>query len=351
MLVLLQIFGAIFLLIIGLITCLIIYIRLYPIRLPDDHFHRGHYDNNGVADFEADMPVPPETIHLKPSARPAWLRAIFPARQAKWLQKKGFADAGTYRIEPSLSIHGAVLPDEGLAAVTYHHEMSGVWTDFIVTYESGDTLRVSNAPLIYDLKPTLASIEITLKDRSTEFLYRTLLDEKRDTATRPVFPEEFSDFFKDIYVRATVRQLSERAASEGEATSAEDHETDGGGVLPFGLLVGEDGDEYLALLHDECIDRFIQETRMSVAEWERYRDGVFIVTNTIQPAHLVDYWDEFLNFTRQQLRHFRHLIPHHSSRELFNLINRGRPKKLRAERLGSVSRPIQADIYAVEASH
>ncbi|MCP4113446.1 MAG: hypothetical protein GY749_49280 [Desulfobacteraceae bacterium] len=300
--------------------------------------------------FDADIQAStPSRIHLNEDLQPDWLNSDDIREELAMFESSGFSIAGAYRIKemPAISLMGMINESESMMAVLYKHEDIGYWTDFAIEYADGRELTVSNAPMGGELETRPGAEKIFAKDKSLSELLEIAKSKKQDGPYAEITKENFRDNFEASYAKdmawrnerggASKKEILRVAENMGMDISEDDLET------AYDELQENDLDRF----HEECIEQFSKETTMSVAEWEEYRDYVFIVTDKIESkSYFLDYLEGFFDFSDEQYSQYEKLFKSkETSKEFFEIINNSLSKELRAKKIGSVSEPVEADIY------
>ncbi len=292
--------------------------------------------------------MPPPFVHLYDDPEPEWVQAENIQEEIRSLEASGFSWVGTFRIRemPAFSLAAMIWPEKSLIAVVYLHETLGCWTDIGLEYADGSDLTVTSAPIGSEMDTRPEAKKIFEPGKTAAELLELLNAEKGEGPYVTVTQENFQELFEASYARDAGWRIEKGGISRDEirrvAKGMKRNFSDN--MLEKAWETSQE--DYLEQLHQECIRRFVMETRMSVADWERYRNTVFIVTDRVKSERLLPYWDEYLDFDKRQIARLD--IAALPVRQLFNTLNNSLPEEFRAERIGSVVRPVPADIYAVE---
>ncbi len=338
----LKIMGIIFAVIIIILLLAVIYI-----------WHKWRSFKKFMTDVQADTP---SRIHLNEDLQPDWLNSDDIRKEIAMFESSDFSIAGVYKIKemPAISLLGMVNDSEPIMAVVYKHEELGYWADFAIEYADGRELTVSNAPMGGELETRPETEKIFAKEKSFSELLEIARNKKEDGPYAEITKENFRDHFESSYAK-DMAWRNERGTSKEEILRVAEN---------MGMDLSEDELETayddlqendLDRFHRECIEQFSKETTMSVAEWEKCRDYVFIVSDRIESKeYFIEYLDNYLDFSEEQYSQYEELAKNkETSKEFFETINNSLSKELRAKKTGSVSEPVEADIYIapIETCH
>src|SRR5262249_22899767 len=137
MVIVLQVLGAIFLLLILFLVVAVLTVRAKLRTLAKSL--------EGMAGSMASS-VTPARIRLRPMAAPSWEDEAAVEAEGGPLPGLGFANAGAFQVEevPGLSLQAWVNPQSSVTAVVYEHPVAGVWTDMVTRYQDGTRATFAN---------------------------------------------------------------------------------------------------------------------------------------------------------------------------------------------------------------
>ncbi|MDM8551819.1 hypothetical protein QUF72_17180 [Desulfobacterales bacterium HSG2] len=329
----LQIMGGIFLFIIIAVVAVILYFRFKWLKL---------VDQLSLAEI-----LTPFRIHTVPDVSPDWLEEKAVDKAISAFHSLGFTDVGPFRIEemPMIKLFGLIHTQEQVMAVVYKHESVGTWSDVVVEYESGEEFTVSNAPTgeELDTRPDVRKLFDETWDEIQ--LFRTVIQERKPGPFKSVSVKDFPRTFEKSYAedmawrnrRGTTKKEIRRVAGNMDIQTSKSHIDEAYAVSL---------EETVERLNEECIQQFIETTDMSVSEWEKIRDRIFIIHEKIPPNMLPEYVDAYIGFSEDQIEEMESLIdPDMPVCELFQQINESLPDDMKSRKVGEVSEPVRGDIY------
>lgn len=302
----------------------------------------------------------PARLHLRAMAAPSWADEPAVAAQTAPLPDLGFALAGTYQAEeiPGLNLQAWVQPETAVTAVVYEHPIAGVWTDVVTRYE--DDTRLTYANILQGQGVDHApghSVERFDGIGSRELYERHLADRPDRPKVVPT-AEGFVARFEKAYADEMDWRNSRGGTTEEE-------------IRAIARLSGESYDEdviqqtrrmeearAMEQLGESIRERFLAETRMSASEWEEVRDRLVIVHDAMTQQALEDVftaceWDEDDEYDDEhedgaESDRYPRLdgSPERTPRRLFEAFNAALPPARRCRKVGTVSQPVAADLYA-----
>jgi hypothetical protein len=169
--------------------------------------------------------------HLTLDARPAGSGRPEAANAVESLQKRGFAQAGTYSVREmaGVIVHFLVKPEDSAVAVIYEHPKAGVWCDLQSAYADGSSYTLTNAKLGGGLEERPGHTSVRAPGLPPVILHLRLVRERPTGDMRRFGAGEVAQHFTDAYAESTAwrkyRGLSSRdvKASALEPRSACSH--------------------------------------------------------------------------------------------------------------------------------
>ena len=133
----LQVLGAILLLIILAVVVFVLTIRA--------KFRQLFRDLQGQAQDAASTATPPR-IHLEAADAIDWDDEEAIEALVEPLPGLGFEDAGLYEFREmqGIRLHAWVNPEQAAIAVVYEHPVAGAWMDFVSRYDDGTRITFTN---------------------------------------------------------------------------------------------------------------------------------------------------------------------------------------------------------------
>jgi hypothetical protein len=285
----------------------------------------------------------PSRISLATEDEPEWEDEDAVHALADELPKLGFKDAGTFAVEeiPGLKLWAWVDPPGGLYSVVYEHPVAGVWMDYVTYYQDGTSLTGSNSTRggRLDQRPGHAKLYAPGADART--LHQRMVSERpggpRKTPSAAEFPAAFEKAYADEMAwRDSRGGPTEREVRAVAAMSGDDY--DDGVIEATRQLMQR---QALDRLGETLRERFLEESAMPAAEWERVRDRVVIVHDRLTPEMLADAVNE-LSEEEVDPSDFPEEAP---PRRSFASYNDQLPPGRRFRKLGTLKEPLEAEVY------
>ena len=331
---LLQIFGVIFLLIIlfGVVAILMIRAKL-----------RGF---KKILEGLSKMMAGPPRITLIPLAAPSWANPAETVPLVESLKSLGFEKVGNYQVQEIVGMEMEVWMNfaKSVTSVIYERPNVGIWLDLWTHFQDGTRMTFANPHIGKELKHAPGHDCRLFPGMDTRELVEKFLAERPDKPAKPVSAETFVSVFEQVYAEEQDWRNRRGGASVEE-------------IRAIGMRNGETYDEdVIQATHefaerhaleelDETIrERFLEQTKMSAVEWERVRDRVIVIHDKMNSEVFEDVvgpWVDDEAFP--DLSAIESVAP----RQFFDKINESLPANRRFIRLGTVSSPVEADIYAV----
>lgn len=230
-----------------------------------------------------------------------------------------------------------------MVAVVYEHPQVGVILDMMTRYADGTSITYTTNTEVGQLEERPGHRNVIAPEASAEGLYRRLLGERPHGETRAIAPDEFADVFEQAYAEAMEWRIARGGASEEEIRAIA--ERSGIETTPEQVetLRGMYRAQAVAQLDEELHERFAAETTMSVAQWEGVDGCLVFVHDQLTDEELRE---RFENWAQEE---WPDLAPAGTPREQFAAANTAVPEDQRLTLVGTVSGPVEADVYAAPA--
>lgn len=292
----------------------------------------------------------PSKIHLKKDPAPDWLKGVETKKVLTRLVKSGFKPGRAYTVTemPDVLLLSLFHRKTGVVCVLYKHVQAGEWVDLVVQYESGEELTISNAPHGGELDQRPGAIKVFLPNAPLSELSAAY---NKHALKKPKVKIDV-DNFRDVFEKAYAADMQWRA-ERGGVTKEEIHRVAEGMSRVFQPDVITETHRYikeeeLYQRHYDCIEEFRNTAYISAEEWTSYEDkGDFIiVTEAVDADVYLEYLGDNLNLTEEWVEKFKKTARNANAVEkLFHKVNKSMPRHLRARKIGSVEKPVIADIY------
>jgi hypothetical protein len=335
----LQILGVLCLVVMGLILLLPLAWWLLKRKL------RGALES--LADLR--YTVTPARIHLTREESIAWKDPGTVQTVSSPLPAMGFQEAGLYSTEEMdfVRMQAWVNADESAYAVVYEHDKAGVWIDFVSRYENGDGVTYSTAPQGAELDHAPGKTKVYARGTDTAALYRRFLSERRPEGLVPLSADSFVSFFEKAYADEMDWRNSRGGATEEEirriaAASGEEYTDE---------VIAETRrhnlEQAIEGLDEAFRERFLAQTSMSAAEWEKTRERLVFIYDLLTPEHVeqrfVTVQDE--EDEEDEEPSLPDELAGQPARQAFAALNQSAPPARRFQKLAELSEPVPADVY------
>ena len=278
--------------IVGIVVCVMVTLFMLTIFLVVWKVRRSFRQ---LADMvENGLPITslatPARVHLQPREKITWLDEEKANALLQGLWRLGFQDAGSYEISemPGVKLRALARPEENLWALVYEHPQAGTWMDVTTRYANGGALTITNTPHGSELQQRPLYDKIFAPELDAEGLYHRHLSERpQNVEFAPVVPENFASEFEKAYAEemdwrlsrgiTTDDELRAMAANSGQELTDEELQT---------LRQSYEMQTSIALT-DAIRERFLEQTPLSAAEWEKLRHRIVIVHDRMPPESVV----------------------------------------------------------------
>ena len=347
--------------IIGIVVCVFVVLLILGVLFLVWKLKRAFSDiKDSLGDLQMPMALPAR-IHPLRREKLTWAdeEAVNKLLQPLW--RLGFQDAGSYEIEemPGVKVRGLARPEETLWAVVYEHPQAGAWMDFVTRYadENGSTigsLTTSNASQGDELEHRPNHDKIYDKSLDADGLYQRHLAARRtDISWHPVMPENFQAEFEKAYANEMDWRFSRGGVTEDElrAIAAKS----GTEVTDEEIKMLREANEMQAAsaLSEAVREKFLEQTSMPAAEWERLRERLVIVHDHMSAQNVAQEfqawtYNENDNYDEAEGEDDEPTYPQElTPRQGFEYLNSTLTPARRFEKLAEIEEPVPAHIWRV----
>lgn len=340
MAVILQIFGAAFLLLI-----LFLAIGALVIRSKVRRFARNMEQTLGGFTKTMAAASTPSRIQLLRMAQPDWVEEEDVEDQRAPLPELGFQLVGAYQVEEldDLALEAWVNKSKSVTAVIYEHPSSGVWTDFVTRYLDGGRVTFTNGSRGGGVEHAPGHELQRFTDLVPKELFRKFLFGRPLKSMEPVDPESFAASFEKAYADEMDWRNSRGGVTEDEirAIAQLSGETYDETTIKAARKLAEE--HAMEQLQDAVLERFLKQTTMSAFEWEDVRDRTVVVHDRMSPHYFAEFLSNLLDDeTHPEIDG----TPETAPRRMFESLNEGFAEEGKFKMLGTVNEPVVADVYA-----
>jgi hypothetical protein len=333
--IVLQILGAIFLLLIIFLVVVVLFVRSKLKNLARTL--------EGMTKTLAASGTPAR-IHLTEMAIPDWENEEAVEAITRELPGLGFERVWTYQVQeiPGLALQAWINPGSATTAIVYEHPVAEVWLDFVTRYQDGTRVTFANTSAGEGVDHAPGHDVQRHPGLEPRELYEKFLAHRpADKPMEPVSAVTFAAVFQKAYADEMDWRNSRGGATPEEIRAIAD--LSGGGyseeILAATSRMAEQ--RASAQLEESLRERFLTESGISAAEWERVRDRVLVVHDRMDREFL-EAAIEGLSPSGDGAGPLLGGTP----RQAFAALNAGLPAEKRFTRLGGVREPVEADVYA-----
>lgn len=336
----LQIFGAAFLLLIGLLI-----VGGLVVRSKIRSFARNLEQTMGGLSKVITASGPPSRLHLTNMARADWADERAVEGQTEPLPGLGFTLVGDYQAEEvsGFGLEAWVNPKESVYAVVYEHPKAGVWIDFVTRYLDGTRVTYANSTQGAGVDHAPGHDVQRFPGLDAASLYEKFLEGRADKPREPVSRQEFVALFEKAYADEMDWRNSRGGVTEEEIRaiaklSGEPYDEN---VIQVTRRMAE---EHAMTQLDEALrERFLKQTPMAASEWEGVRDRVVVIHDRMTPSYFSLVLSNLLeDETFPELDG----SPEAAPRKVFAELNSSLADDRKFKKLGSIREPVEADVYA-----
>jgi len=269
--------------------------------------------------------TPPMEIKLQPMANVAWNNPAVES-QGLTLQALGFSTVGAFEVAgiAGTRLSAWLNSSEKCYGVVYEHPHAGSWCDIVSMYEDGSSCTHSSAQDT-GLEQNPNHPNTKLPEQPIETLTSQHFRDRKDGARR-LFANDFASDFERCYAEAMAWRVAKGTSREEiieiARLSGESYDPE---VIEQALEVQKLQEQ--AGLQELLRAQFLKKTSLSPAEWEEVRDRLIFIHDGMGEDELED---------------LDGLLEGDTPRE--------RAKGL-ANYLGSLSQPVECDVYALPEEH
>lgn len=308
------------------------------------------------------VPTPPR-VHLRRSEKIAWRDVEGVESFAAPMRAQGFENVGDFTMSemPGVSMRVLYDPARRFYAAIYDYAPGGLcFVDLHARLANDGTLTVTNAPQGEEIEVHPSHRKIYLKGADAASLIERMNAELAGQETQASTPDAFVADFEKSYA-----QSMDYLLSRGGPTLEE--------LRRGARLRGETVDEatlratYAAtqqrnaiMLEEVVREAFLEQSQLSAAHWEELRERLVIVHERHSLDAVVSkYWqlrslgedddeDDDVDYEERE-RELKVVVQGLPPREAFPRLMAMLPVDKRATLLGSVTKPVHADLYAEPA--
>ena len=334
----LEILGTVFLIIIGLVIAVGLWLFVKVKSGMDEH--------KRVSAIEESMHLP--EMLLEPNEHPSFAKPETVAMLVQQAADLGAISCGNYDV-PAVGVRlcAYCLETPPVYIAIYDHDLIDSWTDVVVRLDPVRSFTASTAPEIGRGAPRHSDDEILYFALGTKtgVLVQEAADRANNASPLAATPEAFKDYFEAAAEKSRQYIQTKAVSQDWLETIADD----------AGVELSGDEAEQINLMREDqqgtdieagCFKSLAESGDLSAAQWNEIRDNLVAVWDDMPPEYVsgvfyshVDFPDE-LESDVDALEH-----GHGRARERIAELNAKLPEEKRLFLVGRVSSPVEADIY------
>lgn len=306
----------------------------------------------GLSDLK--YSVVPRRLHLVPVDHVEWRDPERARAETSQLTALGFQPAGSYNVEEMdfLRIEAFARPGDYLYAAVYEHDKVGIWTDLICRYQDETSLTLTNNREGSEMDQRPGHGTIYDPGASVERIYQRMLQERPNRAMRSVSAADFKPVFEKAYADGMDWRNSRGGATEDEiraimaaAGQEPDEET-------IAQIRKAKESEAFSNMQETLREKYLEQTALSAAEWERIRDRLLFIYDGPSPDLIAEMFlssredaDEEFDYDAELEQARATVAQAGSARTGFTALVAPLTGDRAYERIGTVSGPVVADVW------
>lgn len=289
----------------------------------------------------------PATISLALDPDPRWSRTNEVKAALLMLESCGYTQGPAYAVEgmPGVNLIALSHP-AGAFACYYQHDAAGHWTDLCVNFTDDLELTISNAPEGHQIDTRPDTEKISHRGKTPAELHSVLLERLRGGTIRAVGLATFKEEFETAYRKDMAWRNGREGITEAEFRRVADEQVPPVSEEQLSEAFKECKLQELQVWSAELIAVFEDSTNLSVSEWKRYQDRVFIFRESFHPGAFLDYLTEIVPLADEAAD--KYVLALEDGIKLSELlIQIAADSGHQFLKLGQVEQPIETEIYGV----
>jgi len=283
----------------------------------------------------------PLMLHLNEElVIPRWLEKAKAINLIEQLENLGFEKGKAYRILEMHDVSLFSLFNKGYTAVIYTHPTMGLWTDIVFETKDEYHYTASNAPMGGELSSSPNDIKIFEPSSSAKELFSIIREQTQDKQAIFVSNENFRAFFEKAYKRDMAWKSSQGGISREE----------------FDKIAKN---SKIKITTENSEKAFIETKKQELDDWSLYgiveflkdkdegdfKGDLFIVPENTHPCAFIEYMEEQEMIEYEQSEKLCKILKGESIESIFETINSALSLELRANKIGEISYPVNANVY------
>jgi len=288
-----------------------------------------------------DLAGPPSEATLVPAESLAWKDSAGAARAANALKARGFVPAGRWTVAemPGVLVDAFAHPAEGAWGVVCEHPQAGVWIDVVSVHADKSSITFTNAKSAGTLEQMPGRDKVVERDADPERIVARFFAERPNVPRAEHSPDRFKEDFERAY-----REEMEWRDARGGATEAEvervaadmDGEFTKDQIGAATRVVRSQANDRV---REAVVAEYLRTSGTPEDRWQELEHRVVVLHDGIEPDDAKSLLAEWLE--DDDLVHEVHA----PARDLVHAVNAKLPLSRRFRPLGTVEKPVVADLY------
>jgi hypothetical protein len=300
---------------------------------------------------EEGLPVPCR-IHPEPEANPQWIHAADIRRFADQFRALGFVEIGAFSIPEmgGLQFLGFFHSGERFFGCVYDHRKLDPTFDVVCTRPDDSSVSGTNTTLGESLDQRPGREAIRIKNASVAEIFEAVRAHPGSAGERsPVSAEAFLPHFRKSHADYMNWRLKKGGASREEIRRQAAHD----GQEVTDEIIEETyqcmREQHLEQLKEGCLAQFLDERRLSAADWERQQAVTLAIPESLNREEVVETIDNAMTLDDEQRHQLEQLETSFGQTGLdviAQIVNRN-VGSLQLTKLGEVNEPVHAWILRI----
>jgi hypothetical protein len=334
----LKFFGVVFLVIIGLLLAFFAWL-FFKVR-------SGVHRQARISAIEEGMDTPP--IVLERTETPSFAQPEPVAELVDQAVRLGATSCGDYDVPAvgtRLCAHRLEMPP--VYVVIYDHDEVGPWTDVVLRLDEDRSFTASTVPEIARGAPRHPDDEIMYFAPGTAIgvLVQAATERTNENTTLPATPEAFKAFFEDAAEKSRKYIHTQAVSQEWLSSIAEDAGVELAGDEAAQINCAREAQQAMETERD-CIRSLAESGNLTAAQWDDLRDNLVVVWDDMPGEYVPSVFYNHVDVPEELEPVIDALEERHDFvRARVAQLNSTLPEDKRLVLVGTVSSPVQADIY------
>ena len=339
----LEFLGVTFLVLVGLILALVVWVFL--------KIQRVSRDQERLQAIEGGLDADP--IMLQPLEHADWVHPEAVAQLAASLEACGATAVGAFAAPAAgTRLYAFVLSSPPAYAVIYDHDQLRPWVDVVTRSDNGKTFTVSSVDELARGAPRPPEDEVHFFPATTapaELVNAAAAHAARVPAL-PAPPEDFQSFFEAAAKRSQDSARTEPVSQEWLEKLAQGAGVELAGNEADQINFGREAERY-SQTQAACLKALAESGAYTAAEWEELRDSLVAVWDGMPEYGVSGVFYDFADLPDKHADEVEELEDSPgTARERVAQFNASLPLGCQLELIGSVSSPVSADVYRGKAN-